>query len=208
MLENIKRLLALAETGIVYHKNEYELERCNEQRDICLEMISELTDEPIEKIKNFYMPPVTYPTPKVDVRAFILNDKDEVLMVKESEDGKWSIPGGWSDVGFSPAEVAVKETLEETGLDATVDRLLAVWDVNVKKRPGPDDPSYAYYVYKMVFHCKADCSKPLHHNFEILDTAYFPVDKLPKLSHFRINSKQIQILFNHVKSNKIKTLID
>ncbi|MCI1778543.1 MAG: NUDIX hydrolase N-terminal domain-containing protein [Bacteroidales bacterium] len=205
MIEKLKRLLALAETGIVYHSNNYELERCSEQRDLCLKMIAEVTDNPIEKIRNFYMPPVEYPTPKVDVRAFVLNDRDEVLLVKESEDDKWSIPGGWSDVGFSPAEVAIKELEEETGLDASVDRLLAVWDVNVEKKP---DPVCAFYVYKMVFYCRADFSKPLNHAFDIEDAAFFSMDKLPELSHFRINEHQLKILFEMVKKGEIKTLAD
>ncbi len=45
---------------------------------------------------------------------FIFNEHDEILLVQERADGKWSLPGGWADIGYSPTEVAVKEVLEET----------------------------------------------------------------------------------------------
>lgn len=58
------------------------------------------------------------------------------------------ITRGWSDIGLSPSEVAVKEIKEESGFDVVPMRLLAVLD---KKFHGhPPEP---YHVYKMFIRC-------------------------------------------------------
>lgn len=195
--------MALAETGIVYAANGFELERCQEQRDICLELIAEMADKPLNKLQDFYMPPVQYPTPKVDVRGFVLNDKGQILMVRESMDGRWAIPGGWSDIGFSPSEVVEKEVFEETGLKVKVKRLMAVWDKKCHAHP----PA-AYYIYKMVFWCEAETFSPLKKAFDILDVGFFDVDNLPELSVNRILSSQIKTLMEYAKENRTDTIFD
>ena len=202
-IDKIKRLMALAETGIVFYANEFELERCQEQRELCLELISEMCDKPLQKVKDFYMPPLQYPTPKVDVRAFVLNPEGKILMARESADGRWSIPGGWTDIGFSPKEVVEKEVFEETGIKAKATRLLAVWD----KKCHPH-PAAAYHIYKMVFLCESDDYTTLNKGFDILDVAYFDLDNLPELSVDRILSSQLDTLYNMVKDNRIDTIFD
>ena len=69
-----------------------------------------------------------YVTPKVAVGAAVGNDKGELLLVKRADSGVWLYPTGWADVGYSAAEVVVKEVLEETGIEAEVVRLIAVLD--------------------------------------------------------------------------------
>lgn len=202
-LDRIKRLMSLAETGIVYAANDFELERCQEQRELCMELIAEMAEKPLEEIKDFYMPPMQYPTPKVDVRGFVLNDKGQLLMARESMDGRWSIPGGWTDIGFSPKEVVEKEVFEETGLTVNATRLMAVWD---KKCHG--HPPAAYHIYKMVFLCEAESFGPLKKAFDILDVGFFDLDNLPELSVDRILASQIEILHQYVKENRTDTLFD
>lgn len=202
-LDKIKRLMALAETGIVYAANDFELERCQEQREICLELISEMAQKPLDLLQSFYMPPLQYPTPKVDVRAFVLNKKGQILMARESMDGRWSIPGGWTDIGFSPKEVVEKEVFEETGLRVNTKRLLAVWD----KKCHPHPPA-AYHIYKMVFWCEAEDYSTLNKGFDILDVGFFDLDNLPELSVDRIVETQIQALYQHVAEDRIDTLFD
>lgn len=202
-LGKIKRMLALAETGIVFASNDFELERCQEQREICLELISEMTDKPLEQIQDFYMPPLQYPTPKVDVRAFVLNEQGQLLMVRESMDGKWSIPGGWTDIGFSPKQVIEKEVFEEAGLTANAKRLLAVWDT--KCHPHPEA---AYHIYKMVFWCVAEDCSALNKGFDILDVGFFDLDNLPELSENRILKSQIDALYASVNAERVDTIFD
>lgn len=191
-LNLVKRIQALSDTGLVYAENEYDRERYEELKVISLKLLATMADCPLPVLQNFYMPVKDYPTPKVDVRGFVLNDAKEILMVKESEDDKWTIPGGWADVGYSPSEVVVKEIEEETGYKTNVVRLLAIYDK--KCHPHPPQP---FYIYKLNFLCTI-CGGALKPSFDIKDVGFFPMDKLPELSKDRILESQLEQLHKMV----------
>ncbi|MCL4157307.1 UNVERIFIED_CONTAM: hypothetical protein GTU68_031932 [Idotea baltica] len=188
-LELIKRIKALADTGLVYAADEYNRERYEEIREIGLELLGAVSERPLKTLKNFFMPVTDYPTVKVDVRGFVLNDTNQILLAKESVDGKWTIPGGWADVGYSPSEVVVKEIEEETGLQSRVVRLLAVYDK--KCHPHPPEP---YYIYKLIFLCD-QIGGELQPGFDMLGASFFSIDNLPDLSEDRILESQLRQLF-------------
>lgn len=192
-LDLIKRVKALAEIGLVYAEDDYDKERYNELREISLKLMAEVTDQPLKVFQNFFLPAKDYPTVKVDVRGFVLNESDEILMAKERIDGKWSIPGGWADVGDSPSEAVTKEIKEETGLNVEVVRLLAIYD----KRCHPHPPQ-PFYLYKIMFLCKIT-GGDLKHGFDMQGAEFFPLDKLPELSTDRILEPQLKQLFKLVK---------
>ena len=191
-LNLIKRIQALSDTGLVYAEKEYDRERYGELRQISLRLLAIIANRPLSVMQDFYMPVMDYPTPKVDVRGLVLNDAREVLMVKESEDDKWTIPGGWADVGYTPSEVMEKEIEEETGLKTKVVRLLAIYDK--KCHPHPPQP---FYIYKLNFLCTI-CGGELRHSFDIKDVGFFPIDKLPELSEDRILESQLRQLYKMV----------
>jgi ADP-ribose pyrophosphatase YjhB (NUDIX family) len=143
-----------------------------------------------------------YPTAKVDIRGLVLDADNKILLVKESTDSRWSLPGGWVDVGYSPKETIIKEIKEETGLDAEVMQLLAVFDKN--KHDHPPEP---HYVFKMVFYCKA-LSTNLQKGFDVLDIGYFDIDDLPELSTNRILKTQLELVYNKVLLGEIEPYID
>ena len=184
-----QRIRALSQTGLSYSHNDYEIERCRELITISNRITSIVSGIRDEEIDALYMPIKEYVTPKVDVRAVIFNDKDEVLLVREKVDGCWSMPGGWSDVGFTPKEVAIKETKEETGLDVCVERLLAVIDKRCHAHPaGP------FYIYKMFILCKV-LGGEFNETFDIIDKGFFALDCLPPLSLDRILPEQISLMY-------------
>nr|WP_321453790.1 NUDIX hydrolase [uncultured Carboxylicivirga sp.] len=201
-LNAIKRIKALAETGLVYAQNGYEIERNQELIDLSKELMAAIIDQPIEVIDRFYLPPKEYPTPKVDVRGFILNDQDEILMAKEMVDKKWTIPGGWADIGFTPSEIAIKEVEEETGIQSEVVRLLAVYDKRCHNHPAS-----TFYVYKIVFLCKVTGGE-LRGAFDIEDSGWFSIDNLPELSEDRIVKSQIEELFKLAKNDCLPVVYD
>ena len=121
-LNLIKRFKSISEIGLVYAKDAYDQERYEELKQISFKLLSVIGNAPIEALKDFFVPEKDYPTPKVDVRALVLNERDEILMAKESVDSKWTIPGGWADIGSTPSEIAVKEVAEETGIQVEVVR--------------------------------------------------------------------------------------
>ncbi|MDR1224565.1 MAG: NUDIX hydrolase N-terminal domain-containing protein [Tannerella sp.] len=183
-----QRIRALNRTALAYSTNEYEIDRSKELIEISDRITSIVSGVEEEEIRACYHPAKEYVTPKVDIRAVIFNRKEEILLVREKSDGRWALPGGWSDVGYTPTEVAVKETKEETGLDVRVVRLLAVLDKRCYSHP-----SSPFYVYKFCFLCEATGGND-ELTFDILDKGFFAPDNLPPLSLDRILPEQIALL--------------
>ncbi len=201
-LNYIKRLKNIADLGLLYAKDEYDRERYIELHEISLKLMSHLSDTPLSKMTNFYAPITDYPTPKVDIRALVLNEKNQILLVQERSDRHWSLPGGWADIGLTPREVAAKEVFEETGLTVKATRLLAVFDKKCHAHP-----PQAYYVYKFVILCqfKTGNLRPAH---DILDARYFDINDLPPLSENRILKSQIELVFQKNQTNDFEPYFD
>lgn len=194
LLEALKRIQAIADTGLLYSSNPYETERYQELRELSLHLLSNVSGNTADELKLAFPPVIDHPTAKVDVRAFVLLENEKILLVRESADGCWSLPGGWAEPGFTPAETVVKECKEETGLDVTVERLLAVFDKRM--HPHPPQP---FYVYKLAFHCRA-LTTEIAKGFDVLDVGGFAVDNLPPLSESRILKSQIELLYGKVRA--------
>lgn len=188
LLNEIKRLKSISDVGLLYSDNEYGKERYVELGEIAFKLLNKVSGHSIEELKSAFALAIDYPTAKVDIRGVVLSGDHKVLLVKESIDNKWSLPGGWADVGYTPKEIIVKEFKEETGLDVIPQKLLAVFDK--KMHPHPPQPSY---VYKMAFYCKA-ISFEIKKGFDVLDVQYFAIDDLPELSENRILKSQIKLL--------------
>ncbi|RXK85823.1 NUDIX hydrolase [Filimonas effusa] len=203
LLNLVKRVKSIADIGLLYSKDPYDRDRYQELHEIALALTSQVVNTPLEEVKAFYGPVTDYPTPKVDIRGMLLNDKNEVLLARESADGKWSLPGGWGDIGLTPSEVIVKEFVEETGLDVSVNRLLAVFDK--KMHPHPYQP---YYVYKFVFLCELKGDLQFNKGFDMLDAAFFPIDQLPELSLDRILPSQVEVLHHNAINEVLIPIVD
>lgn len=183
-----QRIRALNQTALTYSTNEYEIDRSKELIEISDRITSLVSGMKEEEISAYYHPVKEYVTPKVDVRAVIFNEKDEILLVKERVDGYWALPGGWSDVGYTPTEVVVKEVKEETGLDVRVVRLLAVLDKRCYNHPAS-----SFYVYKFCFLCEVTGGND-DLTFDILDKGFYALNNLPPLSLDRILPEQVELL--------------
>lgn len=103
----IIELQSLAQAGLAYGKDAYDQERYERIREITAEMMSHITDVPVEKVKTLFCNETGYQTPKIDTRAAIFKD-DKILLVHENN-GKWSLPGGWCDVNVSVGENTINE---------------------------------------------------------------------------------------------------
>jgi ADP-ribose pyrophosphatase YjhB (NUDIX family) len=177
LLKRAQRLQALAQAGLAYTSNVYDRERYEEIRAISVRLLAELTDEPMEKIVRVFASEEGYQTPKVDVRAVIVRERREMLLVREKIDrGRWTLPGGWADVGYTPFEVAAKEACEETGLKVRPVRLLALFD---KKRHG--HPPQPWYVYKAFVQCEPEGGGLIQDTPETMGARWFRGEELPSL---------------------------
>lgn len=191
ILEMAKRVQAISQIGLTYNTNGFDIERYSELEAISHRMMNLLTEQPVETIKGFYLGTREYPTPKTDVRAIIFNERDELLMVREKIDGKWTPPGGWADIGHTPREVAVKEAYEETGLVVEPKRLLAVLDKKMHEHPPQLE-----YVYKLFIECAVKGGE-LTQAHDMHDVAWFSRDQIPPLSTDRITASQVELMFEY-----------
>lgn len=185
-----KQVQALAENGLHFSENDYDLDRYTQLEEISMRMLSLISGASEETIQTETPERNGYRTPKVDVRCVIFNDKDEILLVKERVDSRWSLPGGWCDVGYTPSEVAEKEAEEEAGIRVKAGRLLAVFDKKCH-----DHPEDLYYAYKIFLECKAE-SYEIKTGMETLDVAFFAQDAMPELSTPRNTAGQIHKMFD------------
>jgi ADP-ribose pyrophosphatase YjhB (NUDIX family) len=189
ILELLKRIKAISQIGLIYSEDEYNRDRYTELETISHQLLQELIEVPGEIINNFYLNTKEYPTPKADIRAVIFNEQNEILMVREQSDGKWSLPGGWADIGYTAAEVAVKEVAEETGFIVKPVKLLAVLDKKNYAHPAQLD-----YVYKHFIQCVI-VGGQVGSTHDITEVAFFAQPNIPELSEIRIVKKQIDLMF-------------
>lgn len=111
----------------------------------------------------------------IRVRALIINDHQEVLLVRSwFGHQKWSLPGGGIGRTETPAEALVREVHEETGIRIAVDNL---HELGTFKNPNPKHP-YTVACFKL------EIPKRLPHiakrrRVEMLDAAWFPLGHLP-----------------------------
>lgn len=190
-LEWAKQLQAIAQAGLTYSKDVYDVERFELIRNISVEILAEYTKIDSKNIKELFANETGYATPKVDVRAVVFKG-NKILMVKENNDGCWSLPGGWGDIGLTPSEVVVKEVKEESGFDVKATKLLAVLDK--KCHPHPPSP---YHVYKMFIQCEIIGGQPkIGIETEAVD--FFAENELPPLSITRITESQIHLAFRYL----------
>lgn len=200
--EQIKRIQALAEIGLEYSNTNYDIERYEEIHEISLKMLEQMTDVPISKIQLIIQEKNGYKTPKVDVRAIVFNPEGQILLVQEKVDNCWSLPGGWADVGYTPAQIAEKECFEEAGLTVKAKRLLAVVDKTAQQMP----PEFEY-VYKLFILCEAVDDQIAAGN-ETLDVAWFDEYKLPVLSNPRVIESQIHMMFEYFRGERTEVFLD
>ncbi|CAN5610274.1 NUDIX hydrolase [soil metagenome] len=202
LIDLVKRIQAIAHLGLAYGGNEYDQQRYTDLQNITRQMLTIITNEPLETIANYYSQKKEYITPKVDIRAVVFNQHKQILLVKEKEDGLWSLPGGWADIGFSPNEIAVNEVKEETGLEVTAVKLLAVLD----KKCHPHPPE-ADYVYKFFIQCKIQ-GGDFEDVFDILEKGFFSGDALPPLSLKRVLPSQIALMFHYLADPLKPSVVD
>jgi len=200
-LEWATRLQSIAQAGLTFGENSYDLDRYNQIRTISVEIIQEYTGISYEKIENLFTSETGYQTPKVDIRASVFRE-NKILMVREKSDGAWSLPGGWADVNNSVSESAAKECLEEAGALVKPERIIAIHQADRHY-----DFPYPYTVYKIFVECRLiDIS--FRENTETLEACFFALDSLPHLSAERNTREQIEMCFGARKSKHFEALFD
>lgn len=188
ILNYLKIVQSISKVGLSYATDPYDLERYTNLKELTNEALATITHQPLSSMTTIFEAMDDYPTPKVDVRGLIISD-GKVLLIQEKIDDKWSLPGGWCDVGYSPRENIEKEVWEEAGIKVKASRLLAVWD---KKHH--EHPADIHYVYKLCFRCEIISGHP-DPGHEATNAGYFDIANLPELSLPRNTESQIKKLY-------------
>lgn len=175
-------LAAIARTGLGFTESLYERERFEEILHVAADIrtvadqagpeADDATGLVQEWLGQVGSGVPGYVTPKVAVGAAVGNDDGELLLIQRADSGVWLYPTGWCDVGYSAAEVVVKEVREETGIEVEPVRLIAVLDglrLGFTRVP----------LYSLVFYCKAVGGKLEPHPLECRDVGWFTPDALP-----------------------------
>jgi ADP-ribose pyrophosphatase YjhB (NUDIX family) len=176
-------LAAIARTGLGFSESLYERERFEEVLHVAADIKVTASEgaggvEDAEGLVEEWLAEVGkgvpgYVTPKVAVGAAVGNEKGELLLIKRADSGVWLYPTGWADVGYSAAEVVVKEVREETGIEVEPMRLIAVLDglrLGFTRIP----------LYSLVFQCRVLGGELKAHPLECADVGWFSPDALPE----------------------------
>lgn len=171
----VVKVHSIAKIGLTYSKDPYALENYKELLNISKEMIEKFASVKFDK-PTFFDRNI-YPTPSISVRTMIVNENKEILLVKESKEESWSLPGGWCDLYDSPSEAAFNEVSQEAGVDPKIVRLIAI----LNRTPFMAKNSVPQYV--IVFEGDIIDKKFHEHTHETNEVKFFPLNELPNLSH-------------------------
>ncbi|MDG3084628.1 NUDIX hydrolase [Vibrio hannami] len=198
----IKEIRAIAQTGLHYVKDPFDRERYQRLEAISHELYAMYSDADIATIEKFFFPENGYATPKVDLRCCVIKN-DNVLLVKEKSDGKWTMPGGWADQNEAPLEGVIREVEEEAGYKVKNCRLYAIKD----RDRNPYSPKFPYTIYKLFFVAEA-VEGDFSENTEISEIGFFSPDDLPELSIDRVLYEDIEAGFRAFNQSTIKVHVD
>jgi ADP-ribose pyrophosphatase YjhB (NUDIX family) len=198
-----QRIQAIAQTGLTYAVavSPYDVERYSELSTIAASMLAGPEAEKIDLATLLFASERGYATPKVDVRAAVFQE-DRLLLVREREDGCWTLPGGWAEVGQSAAESVEREVREESGYIVKAVKLLACWDRN--RYPHPSIP---FHAYKLVFRCELLGGAPSA-SLETTEVGFFAEEEIPDLSLIRTVPQQIRFVFESLRDPTAPTAFD
>jgi len=198
-----RRIQALAQSGLTYGRDIYDRERYQELQEIAAHMmVASSTDGELATVQTLFAQQQGYATPKVGVRAVVFDDAGRLLLVRENADGGWTPPGGWADVGDSPAQVAIREVAEESGYQVRVTRLIGVLD-----RDKQGHPAIPWHVYNIYFMCEvvAGVATP---SSETSAVAWFDRQHIPPLSLDRVQPHLINLFFAYYDDPTLPAAFD
>jgi ADP-ribose pyrophosphatase YjhB (NUDIX family) len=204
MIEQITELQSIAQSGLAYCKDKFDIERYKRILEITATLFSMKSDQKYEHVLELFKKGTGYVTPKIDVRAAVFKE-DKILLVQQKSDHLWALPGGWADVNLSPSENILKEIKEETGFNCKVIKIIGIFD----KRKNNGESKRWPHVYKLFFLCQIFLSDQSDFDKnEILDIKFYDPNEIPSLSTERTNKQQIELCFKHFYDPYLQATFD
>lgn len=203
ILQWARKVQAIAQNGLTFSQDPFDRDRFQQLQDLVTGILT--TELPItaDQLRGLWIGDEGYATPKIDVRGAVF-DQDKILLVRERSDGGWTLPGGWVDVGDSPAFAVEREIREESGYLAKAIKLLALYD---KNNPAHGHPPSILHIYKLFFLCELTGGTPTL-STETDGVDFFPVTALPPLSTGRATQSEIARMYEHHLNRGLPTDFD
>lgn len=200
-LKWVTELQALAQTGLTYTNNVFDIKRFERILELCAEISAEHSAVGVNVLNEFFAADKGYATPKLDVRGAVFKE-DKILLVREISDGLWTLPGGFVDVNESAGEAIVREIFEESGYETKIVKMIGLYDRQKHEHP-PQWP----HIYKCFFLCEIIGGEATP-SIETSEIGFFAQDELPELSIQRITSRQIARCYAHYADPSLPTEYD
>jgi ADP-ribose pyrophosphatase YjhB (NUDIX family) len=174
LVEISHELMAIANDALLYCKDPFDTERFKQVRSIAAKLL-EMSCEGItkEQAQEIFEENDGYQTPKIDTRAAVFNEREQVLLVKDY-DGKWALPGGWCEYNSTIMENTVKEAREEAGIEVEPVKLVAA-----HSNRHHNNPNSYFYITRFFVLCRYKSGEFIS-NDETSEARYFSVDELPQ----------------------------
>jgi len=201
-LSAVSRLRAIAQTGLTYSKDRFDLERYEELTAMSHALLAALMESSPASVAEAFALEKGYPTPKIDVRTAVFSE-GKVLLVKEWLDGLWTLPGGWADEQDTPRAAAEREVLEESGYIVRATHLIAVRD----RRLHGYRPPHLNGIYKLMFLAELQGGAARVSN-ETTEVGFFSPEALPPLSLGRTLPEDVQQALAHLRDPTLPTTFD
>ncbi len=185
---------AVAQTGLAFEPNHYDRGRYEQLQRLAARMLAARSDVAAAQIERLFAAEWGYATPKTDVRGAAFRDGKLLLVREVADQHRWTLPGGWADVGLTPAENVIKEMREETGFIVQPRKLVAALDrTRQGHTPAP------FHVYKLFFLCEIIGGEATTSD-ETSEIGFFAEDALPAdLSIDRTTAAQLRLMFAHFR---------
>lgn len=192
-----QKIQAIAQSGLQYTGNPFDIERYHELSWIATEMMIEGTGADADRGRVVFDAQCGYATPKLDIRGVVFT-VEELLLVRELADGgRWTLPGGRVDVSEPPSLAVEREVLEEAGTLVKARKKLALYDRNMHGHP----PTL-FHTYKIFVLCDL-IWESMASALETSDPSFFSLAEIPELSLSRVTPKQIARIFEHLHDAKL-----
>ena len=203
ILQWARKVQAIAQNGLTFTRDPFDRERYEQLQELVTTILTSHLPITPDQLQALWVGDDGYATPKIDVRGGVF-DQDKVLLVRERSDGKWTLPGGWVDVGDAPSFAVEREIREESGYLAKAVKLAALFD---KNNPAHGHPPGILHIYKLFFLCElTGGTATISNETDAVD--FFPVDSLPPLSTGRATQSEIERLYQHHLNRGLPTDFD
>lgn len=199
-LDWAKELQFIAQAGLTYSRDTFDLERFTRIREISAEILSARSGLSLDEVKGLFCNETGFQTPKIDTRGVVFRN-GKILLVKEKSGG-WSLPGGWMDVNQTIRTNTEKEVKEEAGLDVKAEKIIAVLDRNRY-----NTPVYAYNICKVFVLCR-ELGGEFSANTETVASGYFTLDELPPLCNDKTTRPQVELCFEAAANESWSPVFD